>query len=315
MGLVGVPMAQVSAKLDELLMDDCHVRCALRLLKELNDDLDLREKALQQSCSSRTRFLPTIGRPEELAAMEAARTERATANSAQATMIALHASIDAGLNVELENHVRAVSPAYMRGLAAVANLEAWPALTDKLAEKLTALLNAVGAARNMVSSGYDAVNRAFSTSANEAIDRARGAAHDLDEWIFVVNARADRHQMDVLNTPQAAAVLPRVPVVGFEVRIERVRMMGIADVQAEFNRILETCAMLSSMGLSGLREATERVAAAHAESSRAYLQTYLAQLRTYMDENRLDPNQTTERVRRLQQQHLGKVNFPYEMGT
>lgn len=308
-------MAHVSVKLDELLMDDCHVRCALRLLKELNEDLALRSKALQQSLSSRTRFLPTIGRPDELAAVEATRVELANAASAQETMIRLHAIIDSALNAELENHVRTVSPAYQRGMDALANLDAWPGLVEKFSEKLTDLLNALGTARNMVSSGYDWQNRVFSQPAQEAIARAKAAAHELDAWIFVVNGRADRHQMEVHNTPQAGAVLPRVPVVGFEVRIDRVRTLGIADVQAEFNRILEMCGMLASTGLAGLHEAQERVMLAHAKLSRAYLQTYLAQLRAYMDESRLNPNETTARIHRLQRQHLGAVNFPYEMGS
>lgn len=308
-------MAQVSAKLDEVLMDDCHVRCALRLLKELNDDLSLRSKALQQSLSSRTRFLPTIGRPDELAAIEAARTELETAASAMATMIKLHGIIDATLATEVERHVRSVAPAYQRGMDAIANIEAWPGLVDKFAEKLSVLFNALGAARNMAASGYDWQNRTFSRAAQEAIDHAKAAAHDLDAWIFVLNGRADRHQMDVHNTPQAAAVLPRVPVVGFEVRIERVRTLGIADVQAEFNRILEMCGLLASTGVSGLREARERAIVTHADASREYLRTYLGQLRTYMDENRLDPRETTARVHRLQKQYLGVVNFPYEMGA
>lgn len=308
-------MAHVSVKLDALLMDDCHVRCALRLIKELNDDLTLRAQALQQGLSSRTRFLPTIGRPDELAAVEATRNELATAASAQESLIKLQAIIDGELDRELEQYVKTVSAPYMRGLDALSNLSVWPGLIDRLSEKLTGLLNALGMARNMVSSGYDWQKRAFSLSANEAIERAKLAARDLDELIFVVNGRADRHQMDLHDTPQAAAVLPRVPVVGFEVRIDRVRSLGIADVQAEFNRILDMCGMLATTGLIGLRDATDRVATTHAELSRAYLQTYLGQLRTFMDENRLNPNETTARIHLLQQQHLGAVNFPYEMGT
>src|SRR5690606_13754117 len=130
-------MANVPVKLDELLLDDCHVRYALSLLKELNDDLALRAKAIQQSCSSRTRFLPTIGRPEELAALEAARTELAKAASAQESMIKLHALIDAQLPAELEAYVRSVSPAYVRGEEALEALVSWPDLMDRLTEKLT----------------------------------------------------------------------------------------------------------------------------------------------------------------------------------
>jgi hypothetical protein len=306
-------MAHVSVKLDELLMADCHVRCALRLLKELNEELSARVAAVQQSCSSRTRFLPTIGRPEELAAVEAARADLAKAASAQETMLKLHATIDAQLGAELDSYVRAVSPAYERGLMALNNLVSWPALLDRLALKLAGLLSALGSARNMASSGYDWQRRTFSSTALEAISRARAAAQELDETVLLVNNQSDRHQLEILNTPHAAAVLPRVPVVGFEARIARVQSLTIPEVQAEFDRVLEMCGMLESTGLKGLREATERVAATHSELSRAYLETYLKQLRAHMDQHRLVPGQTTAQIHRLQLQHFGKINFPYEV--
>ncbi|MFA6289113.1 MAG: hypothetical protein WC661_17155 [Opitutaceae bacterium] len=307
-------MSQLSVKLDELLLDDCHVRYALRLLKELSDDLTLRAKAIEQSLSSRTRFLPTIGNPAELAAVEAAKTERAKVASAQDTMLKLHALIVPALENELESHVRAVSADYVRGLAALDNLVAWPGLLDLLDAKLQALLCSLGQARNMVSSGYDWQRRDFSPPANQSINLALAAARELDDVIVQVNDLADRHQRDVMKTPQAAAVLPRVPVVGFRLRIEQVRTLGIAEVQAEFNRILEMCAMLETIGLQGLREATERVSVAHKELGSNYLKTYLGQLRAYMDEHRLVPAQVTARIHRLQFRHLGAVNFPFELG-
>jgi hypothetical protein len=307
-------MPHLSVKLDELLLDDCHVRYALRLLKELGDDLALRAKAIEQSLSSRTRFLPTIGNPAELAAVEAGKAELAKAASANETMLKLHALIVPALENELESHVRTVSADYVRGLSALDNLVDWPALLDRLVTKLAALQSLLGQARNMVSSGYDWQRREFSRLANESINRALATARELDDVIALVNDLADRYQRAILKTPQAAAVLPRVPVVGFRLRIEHVRTLGIAEVQAEFNRILEMCAMLETIGLNGLREATERVALQHRELGAQYLQTYLGQLRTYMDEHRLVPAQVTERIHRLQFRHLGAVNFPFELG-
>lgn len=307
-------MAEPSAKLDELLLDDCHVRYALALLKELHADLELREKAVQQSLSSRTRFLPTIGRPEERAAIESARAELAKAASAHETMERLHVLIDESLGNELDSYVRAVSPAYLRGLAALDNLVAWPGLLDRLAARIVELLRSLVAARNMAASGWDWRQNSFSQAANVAIDEAMVAAHQLDEEVTLVNAWADRHQLEILDTPQAGAVLPRMPVVGFQVRIERVRKLVIAEVQSEFNRILEMLSLLEATGLTGLREATEQVAAKHRELSHAYLWTYLGQLRKHMDEHRLVPAQTTARIHRLQLQHFGAVNFPFELG-
>ncbi|CAM3040793.1 hypothetical protein [Rariglobus hedericola] len=307
-------MAEPSAKLDELLLDDCHVRYALGLLKELHGDFELRVKAIQQSFSSRTRFLPTIGRSDELAAHEAARAELARVVSAQETMERLHPLIAEGLAGELDNYVRLASPAYLRGLAAIDNLTAWPALLERLHAKLDELLRALVEARNMAASGYDWQRGRLSPAANEAIDRALLVAHQLDEEVNLVNSRADRHQMEILDTPQAAALLPRMPVVGFQVRIERVRTLIIAEVQAEFNRITEMLALLEETGIAGLREATDRVAVVHRESSQAYLQTYLGQLRAHMDEHRLVPTETTARIHRLQAKYLGGVNFPFDLG-
>jgi hypothetical protein len=307
-------MAEPSAKLDELLLDDCHVRYALRLLNELHDDFELRVKAIQQSFSSRTRFLPTIGRPDELAAHEAARAQLARVASARETMARLHPLIAAGLAGELDNYLRLASPAYLRGLEAIEKLAAWPGLLDRLDAKLAELLRALVAARNMAASGYNWQRGRLSPSANAAIDRALVVARQLDEKITLVNAWADRHQLEIMDTPQAAAVLPRMPVVSFQARIERVRTLMIAEVQAEFDRIMEMLAMLETTGMTGLREATDHVKAVHRALSHAYLQTYLGQLRAHMDERRLVPAETTARIHRLQSQYLGVVNFPFDLG-
>ncbi|MFA6961170.1 MAG: hypothetical protein WC205_10495 [Opitutaceae bacterium] len=307
-------MAQLSGKLDDLLLDDCHIRYALGLLKELNDDLTLRAKAIEQSLSSRTRFLPTIGRPDELAAVEAAKAELAKTASAWDTMRKLHALIIPALENELESHVRAVSPDYVRGLSALDNLVAWPGLLERLSVKLAGVQRSLGHARNMASSGYDRQRRDFSPAGIEAINMALSATRELDDVVSMVNGVSDRHQLDVMKTPHAGAVLPRVPVVGFAARIERVRTLGIAEVQAEFSQVLEMCSMLETVGLAGLRDATERVAALHRELGHTYLTTYLGQLRAYMDEHRLVPTQVTARIQRLQLRHLGAVNFPFELG-
>lgn len=307
-------MSEPSAKLNDLLMDDCHVRYASRLLKELADDLALRAKAIQQSFSTRTRFLPTIGKSDELAALDVANTELARATSAQETMAKLHGVLEVGLANELDSYVRSVSPPYVRGLAALDNLVAWPAMLDGFGVKLHELLLSLGNARNMAASGYDWQNRKFSHSANEAMTAALLVAEELDANIAHVNAAADSHHIQIMNTPQAGAVLPRVPVVGFHARIERVRTLSIADVQAEFNRILEMCVLLETTGLSGFREATARVAGEHSLFSQQYLQTYLGQLRAHLDEHGLVPAQTTSRIHRLQLQHFGAINFPFDLG-
>lgn len=296
-----------------MLVDDSHVRLAQGLVKELVGDLTLRAKAVEQSLSSRTRFLPTIGRPGELAAVEAAKAELAQATSAMESLAVLRGLVEAPLMAEVDAYVRTVSEPYNRGVAALRNLEAWPGMVDRLAASLAGLLHALGQARNMASSGYNWQTRTFSPQATELINQAMAAAQQLDAETDLVNGLADRHHLAVAGTPHAASALPRVPVVGFRVRIERVLTLNISDVQAEFNRVLEMCGMLEGVGVAGLRESMGGMTERHRELGRAYLEAYLKQLRSYMDEHRFSPDQLTRRIRDLQARYLQETNFPFEL--
>lgn len=306
-------MPTLPAKLDELLVDDCHVRFSQGLLRELVGDLTMRAKAIEQSLSSRTRFLPMIGRPEELAAVDAAKGELGKAKSAMESIERLQQLIEPGLMAETELYLRTVSEPYLRGCVAVANLAAWPGVVDQLAVRLEEMLESLGLARNMVSSGYDWQKQVFSPMAARLINQAVAVAQRLDEEIEIVNGLADRHHLMVAGTPHAGSLLPRVPVVGFKVRIERVLALNISEVQAEFNRILEMCGMLGGVGISGLREAMEGMVAGHEALGWAYVETYLTRLRAYTDEHRLVPAAVSERIRVLQARYLGETNFPFEM--
>jgi hypothetical protein len=306
-------MPQMLAKLDELLVDDCHVRFALGLVGELVADLVLRAKAIEQSLSSRTRFLPTIGRPEELAAVGTAKAELDKAKSALESLQRLHVLIESRLPAQIEAYLLTASEPYQRGVSSLENLQVWPRMVDRLAGQLAELLRALGQARNMASSGYDWKTRTFSPMAAELIAHAQTAAQVLDDGIVGINAVADRHHMTVAGTPHAAALLPRVPVVGFHLRIEQVTKMSISEVQAGFNTILETCSLLESVGIAGLREAMTGLVDQHRELGHAYVMTYLTQLRTHMDKHRLDPGQLTQRIKNIQQRYLGETNFPFEL--
>ena len=181
-------------------------------------------QGVEQSRSSRTRFIPTIGNSAEQAAVEAGKAELAKAVSANETRLRLQSLIVPVLENELERHDRIVS----------------------------------------------------------------------------VNDLADRDRRNILKIPQAAAALARVSVVGLRPRVEHVRTLGIAEVQAEFDRTFERCAMLKTIGLSGFREGTKRMAVQHRELRAKYLQSYPGQLRAYTDEHRLLPAQVAERIHQLQ---------------
>jgi len=138
------------------------------------------------------------------------------------------------------------------------------------------------------------------------------AASELEEETAFINKVADAHQTAVANTPQAKAVLPRVPVARFREWTERLRQMAsIPEMQAEFTRILSMCEMLQSTGVLALDDAVKRAGQEHSDLSRGFVMNYLGRLRDYTDEHWLNIEETPSRVQQLEHDTLGIANFPW----
>jgi hypothetical protein len=134
----------------------------------------------------------------------------------------------------------------------------------------------------------------------------------LEAETAFVNKVADAHQAAVADTPQAKAVLPRVPVARFREWTERLRQItDIPAMQTEFTRIISMCEMLQSTGALALDEAVKRATQEHSELSRGFVMEYLGRLRDYADEHWLNIEETPSRVQKLEHDVLGMSNFPW----
>jgi hypothetical protein len=257
--------------------------------------------------------MAAAGRPREISAtIKTTRTELEKVEASLATLDRVIAQLLPPLMDETETHVRAECPEFLKGLATGTDFADWSRAIERFQRKIDAYLQALGTARNMVTSCYDWKEKRISQGADEAMGLAMIAASELEEETAFINKVADAHQTAVANTPHAKAVLPRVPVARFREWTERLRQMAnIPDMQAEFTRILSMCEMLQSTGVLALDDAVKRAGEEHTELSRSFVMEYLGRLRDYTDEHWLNIEETPSRVQQLEHDLLGVANFPW----
>jgi hypothetical protein len=282
-------------------------------LEDSRNDLRTRIEALEKTQSSIDRLMAAAGRPREISAtIKTTRTELEKVEASLATLDRVIAQLLPPLMDETETHVRAECPEFLKGLATGTDFADWSRAIERFQRKIDAYLQALGTARNMVTSCYDWKEKRISQGADEAMGLAMIAASELEEETAFINKVADAHQTAVANTPHAKAVLPRVPVARFREWTERLRQMAnIPDMQAEFTRILSMCEMLQSTGVLALDDAVKRAGEEHTELSRSFVMEYLGRLRDYTDEHWLNIEETPSRVQQLEHDLLGVANFPW----
>jgi hypothetical protein len=310
-------MAEISIELKQQLINDAHLRVASSVLEETRNDLVTRIEALEKTQSSVDRLMAVAGRPREISAtIKATREELTKVQASLETLGKVAAHLLPQLVDLTEKHVRAQCPEYLRGLAAVNDFSDWAHSIERFQRKIEAYLQAMGTARNMITSGYNVREKRISEGAEEALERAIVAAAELEEETTFINKVADAHQAAVADTPNAKAVLPRVPVALFREWTQRLRQITtIPAMQEEFNRILAMCEMLRSTGMLALDDAVKRATQEHSELSRGFVMDYLGQLRAYTDEHWLNLEETPTRVQRLERDQLGFSNFPWVFDT
>jgi hypothetical protein len=192
--------------------------------------------------------------------------------------------------------------------------EDWNRAVDRFAAKLRDYFSALGTARNMVSAGYDRVNKRLSEAGEQALENAVRAAMALAEEITFANRLADEQEMAARGSPGAQPPFPRIPQADFVSWTHGLRRFQLAQMQMEFSRILEVCQVLEQTGLDALRKAAAPPAEDEAEErAKGYLQSYLADLRAHADAHWRNPAETGARVRALQEAILGRSVFEYDL--
>jgi len=308
-------VSEISYEFKQLLIDDAHLRIARALLEEARNDLLTRIGVLEKTQSSVDRLMAMAGRPRDVSrTIKSTQDELTQIENAMESVAKVAAKVLPRVEEQTETYVRVESPEFVKGLATVKDFADWTRSIERFQRKLDAYLRALGTARNMVTAAYDAAQKRISPVAEEALTKAILAAGELEEETAFINRVADAHQSAASDTPQAQAVLPRLPVALFREWTERIRQQGdMTAIQAEFNRILSMCELLQSTGVMAIDEAVKRTAQEHSQLSHGYVLEYLNRLRDYADKHWVKAEEMTQRVRQLESELLGAPNFPFEI--
>ncbi len=308
-------VSEISYEFKQLLIDDAHLRIAHALLQEAQDDLLTRVGVLEKTQSSVDRLMAMAGRPRDVSrTIQATQDELTQIEAALDSVAKVFAKIEPRVEELTETYVRTESPQFVKGLASVKDYSDWTRSIERFQRKLGAYLRALGTARNMVTAAYDPAQKRISAAAEEVLTQASLAGGELEEETAFINRVADAHQAALAATPHATAVLPRLPVALFREWTERIRQQpDMAAIQAEFNRILSMCELLQSTGVMAIDDAVKRTAKEHSALSHSYVLDYLKKLRAHADKHWVKHEETTQRVRQLEQELLGSPNFPFEI--
>ncbi len=308
-------MSEISYEFKQLLIDDAHLRIAHALLEEARDDLLTRVGVLEKTQSSVDRLMAMAGRPRDVSrTIQATQAELTQIEAALDSVAKVFAKVEPQVEELTETYVRTESPEFVKGLASAKDYTDWARSLERFQRKLDAYLRALGNARNLVTAGYNATEKRISPQADAALTQASLAGGELEEETAFINRVADAHQAALVTTPHATAVLPRLPVALFREWTERIRQQSdMTAIQAEFSRILSMCELLQSTGVMAIDDAVKRSARQHTSLSHSYVLDYLKKLRDHADRHWVKHEETTQRVRQLEQNLLGSPDFPFEI--
>lgn len=179
---------------------------------------------------------------------------------------------------ELELWLRGHDSTYQQGLASEQFVTDWRNAVDLVQKILLDFIKAVGEARNLMVSGYNAATNEHTRQAAEDLQRAVKIGCALEEDIASVNALAEAHDR-LLNGTVFENPFPRLPIFAAGTLTENAIRRPIARLQLHFDRIKHYCEELSREGIPTLTQVISQLEKRHTALQRSYMNTVWADLR------------------------------------
>lgn len=284
---VARPMADVPQMLQTRLVEEAHVRAARR---ETLAALENQRAAVARIAGKGALggWLRKVSKKPEAPEVLAAREEENRLRAADRRVEEIARRLAGEVEALADVHVAGTLAEYTGYRDARKRLQPWEQAVAQFQAKLGQLVETLGQARNMASSGYDRKRKALSGTAKSLLDRA------VDQTKTVVKL--------VETANEAARTLGDMPEINFDYRpsqIADLEKMDIAAMQAEFDRIKERVEAIQKNEV----EVTKANGVGEAEIKRQQADTYLAQylqeIRQHTDAHHLVPDQVSYTVERL----------------
>jgi hypothetical protein len=241
-----IPADQIIEKLSEDFQD-LVVREAFMRQRHAAYSAGLRAKRIEQATQGENKpgLLSFRDKDEFKAQQQKLRDEIAAYEQHLATCDLILAKCGKALETELEDYFRTQSPEFAKAGSAQKLVPEWEAAAGLYRSSLKQLVQALGIARNQMSSGYDPKNHKFAAGANEAFDAATSAAKAVETQQAVANQIAKRYRelVGLPPTPapgarEAVPALPYLENVGLAKQVAALKAATLEVAQARVAALL-----------------------------------------------------------------------------
>jgi hypothetical protein len=286
-------VANVPQLLHSRLVEEAHLRVRLREVGQIRQEQSAAVRRLEGKGFPLAGWLRKVTKKPDSPELRAAREEEKKLNKAVRRMEEIARKLGAEIETLVDIYLADTLPDYAGYRDARKRIRPWEQAIAQFQGKVGKLVDLLGQARNMASSGYDKRRKAVSATAKAQIDRSAEAAKGVSKLAETAN--------------EAARSLGQVPEINFVFQggeLASLETMGAGAMQAEFDKIIAMYEGIQkneveALKVAGIGEAeTKRLQAA------SYLADYVAQIRRYTDERHVVPEEVSSVLQRLEARYL-----------
>jgi hypothetical protein len=272
-------MAEIDPKLKDLLLREAHLRLSREQLTPVWNE---KEAALRAVQTAKPVFLPVFSRRkrgEYETQLAAAQEVVAVLRQGLEVIDRIEPHVQAAIEAEIENILRADRPEYAQALAALRQREEWSGCLDRFAGQIFEFTRSLGNLRNLACSGYSSHAHVYSPNTVQAFALVGQAARKIEEEAECANGISDAQVRVFVANGFNLRSLPRVAQTDYAPWITRISVLPLVDAQVQFDLLIERTKTLYETGIPEMRAQATRIAAQQAAEVRSYLLIVWRQLR------------------------------------
>jgi hypothetical protein len=293
------PVVHVTANVPQMLhnrlVEEAHLRIGLRQASAVLAKQAAAVQRLERKGFPLAGWLRRIGKKPEPPDLRSAREEEKRARKTVRHLEEISRKIGAEVETLVDVHLAGILPEYPTYRDARKQLQEWEQAITQFQAKVGKLVDLLGQARNMASSGYDKKKKSVSGPAKVLIDRSAEAAKGVAKLAEATN--------------EAARSLGAMPQIKFDFRsdeLARLEKMDIGAMQADFDRIITMFEGIQKNEVEAVKAAGIGEAETKRLQAASYLSEYVVQIRQFADERHVVPEEVGPTLQRLEARYFNR---------
>jgi len=277
------------------LVEEVHLHEGLRQLSAAMAAQAATVRRLEHKGFPLAGLLRKVAKRQEGPELRAARVEEERLTKISRRLEDISRKLGAEVETLVDVHLADILPEYTTYRDARKRLEPWEQAVIQFQSKVGRLVDLLGQARNMASSGYDKKRKVLSGTAKTLLERAVDAAKGLTKLVETTN--------------EAARGIGQMPEISFGFRAEelvQLENLDIGKMQADFDRIITLLEGIQKSEMEAVKSGGIGEAEIKRQQAGAYLADYVAQLRQHVAEHHLVADDVGAVVQRLEARFLNR---------